>query len=81
MANVERMLKEDNVDYLTKAFPLHVAVEQGQEMMVQFLIASQADVNAVNGEGYTPLELAQFEENSGLEEMLREAGAESTTDN
>ena len=50
--------------------PLHWAVNEGHIDVVEFLLTSNADVNAKNALGATPLHLAAFKGNKGLARLL-----------
>jgi len=55
--------------------PLHVAAEQNQAAMAELLIARGADVEAVQGDGYTPLSRATFYKSAAVMALLKRHGA------
>lgn len=56
---------------------MHTAVNFGRSGIVRTLINYGADVNAVNKEGYTPLDRAIKHNTDSIIQMLRDAGAEN----
>jgi ankyrin repeat protein len=57
--------------------PLHRAAQDHHEKMAQFLIANGADVNAIDSQGRSPLDMAMEHPLSTTSELLREHSAVS----
>lgn len=57
--------------------PLHIAVSQGHNTVIPLLIASGANVNAVDGKQQTPLQIAVKINNLEAVKLLRESGADN----
>lgn len=55
--------------------PLMMAARNNQEELVRFLIEHGANVNAVAGDGATPLSLAEEEGHGNIVEILKASGA------
>jgi cytohesin len=55
--------------------PLQLAVENGHKDVVELLLANDADVNAKDDDGWTPLRYAAGDGQKGLAELLRQKGA------
>ena len=58
-----------------KMSPLHAAAEEGHADVVAFLLAHQADIEAKERNGYTPLTQAGWREHWGAAGLLMKAGA------
>ncbi len=58
---------------------LHLAATQGSVELGSFLIRYGAEVNTVNGDGKTPLDLARLAKNTGFEQLLLAYGAREGT--
>lgn len=54
---------------------IHYAVRNGNEELVRFLVKNGANVNAITADGKTPLSLSLSNENPGIAEILKTAGA------
>ncbi len=54
--------------------PLHLAAQQGSKEVVELLLANQADVNAKDSGGYTPLQWAIKRGHPDVAESLRKHG-------
>lgn len=50
--------------------PLHLAIEEGHEAMVELLLANKADVDATDKDGRTPMDLARAKNFSPIIEIL-----------
>lgn len=55
--------------------PLHLAVKAGFEEIVKLLVASGADVNAIDKSGLTPFQIAVMQENKALADFFLSKGA------
>jgi len=53
--------------------PLHMAAKFGQASQIEMLLIYGADVNALDGNGMTPLELARANNHNTIAERLLEA--------
>ncbi|WP_265014505.1 ankyrin repeat domain-containing protein [Wolbachia endosymbiont (group B) of Camptogramma bilineatum] len=78
--NVIKCLKDRkadiNIHNWRRYTPLHEAVEDGRQEMVQFLFENGADINAKTGpSGETPLHLAVAKGNAEIIRLLIEKGA------
>jgi ankyrin repeat protein len=60
----------------TRDTPLHEAAREGRTAVVEVLLASGAEVNALNNEGWTPLHNAAFRGQHDVIERLVRAGAD-----
>lgn len=59
----------------TGTTPLMMAVNASSPELVHFLVKHRADVNAIAGDGSTPLSLATGEGNQQMVALLKELGA------
>jgi cytohesin len=57
---------------------LHFAAANGYTNVTEFLLASKADVNAINNDGGTPLHLAVLNGYTDVAELLRQHGGQDT---
>lgn len=64
-----------NVKNKAHATPLHMAVSNGQEAVVEVLVANKADVNSKDWQGATPLKLAARNGYTDIVDLLRQYGA------
>ena len=65
----------DVVSRVTGQTPLHVAAWHGSLEMVEVLIKGNANLMAMDKEGWVPLQLAQFRNNVEVEHLLIDNGA------
>jgi 60kDa lysophospholipase len=71
---VEAGLDPDRPDY-DKRTPLHMAATAGQFAVVQYLIEREANVNALDRWGETPLQRALSGQHYGVVKLLKNCGA------
>ena len=82
--HVDARLREDpssvnaRVDQwdIPQATPLHCAADQGRAALAARLIEKGADVNVIAGNGYTPLDVADFMKAAEVVALLERHGAE-----
>ena len=63
-----------------KRTPLHVAAEEGEEVVVTFLLDKKADTNVADVDRNTPLDLAAEQRHKKVVDILVERSAPSTKD-
>jgi uncharacterized protein len=73
---VSRGAAVNDTDNFYKMSPLHAAAEEGQTEVVAFLLANQANIEAKERNGYTPLTQAGWREHWDAAKLLMKAGAE-----
>lgn len=56
--------------------PLHLAAELGYADIAKYLIAEKASVNAVDNAGYTPLHLAEVNNQPAVQKLIAAAGGQ-----
>ncbi|XP_054736680.1 ARF GTPase-activating protein Git [Anastrepha obliqua] len=61
-----------------RSTPLHVAAKFGQASQIELLIVYGADINAIDGNGLTPLEVAKVNNHNVIAERLLDAMYEVT---
>ena len=57
---------------------MHEAAEGGHKKVVELLILKGADINAKNGDGRTPLDLAIEHKNAEIADILRKHGGKKS---
>ena len=57
--------------------PLHEGAYNGNKEIVELLITSGADVNAMKIDGMTPVDMATFSNHNEIVELLRKHGAKT----
>ena len=57
--------------------PLHEGAYNGHKGIVELLITSGADVNAMKIDGMTPLDMATFSNHSEIADLLRKHGGKT----
>jgi ankyrin repeat protein len=58
-----------------KITPLHVAAEENQSAVAELLLERGAELEAVQGNGYTPLTAATYMESTDVMALLKRHGA------
>ncbi|CAD7014714.1 ARF GTPase-activating protein GIT2 [Ceratitis capitata] len=61
-----------------RSTPLHVAAKFGQASQIELLVANGADINAIDGNGLTPLEVAKSNNHNVIAERLLDSLYEVT---
>jgi len=85
LANVRLLLdhKADvnggKLDGAVKDRPLHLAIHVGARAIVEALLEKGADINLLNGQGYSPLHVAFGAGHPAIAELLLSRGASRTT--
>lgn len=69
---IDEMLEEEEEKETT---PTHLAVEEGYEGVVNYLVQEKRDINALNAGGDTPLHIAASKENENILTTLIRGGA------
>jgi ankyrin repeat protein len=64
-----------NAKYLDRSVPLHIAAAMGHKEVVKILIEEGGDVNEINADGHTPLDMA--ENHPEVANLLRKHGGKS----
>lgn len=77
-ARVSELSERKNADFPSGGFaPLHWATRDGNEAMIDLLLANGADINARNGDGSTPMMLAIVNDRFDIAAKLLKLGADA----
>ena len=84
MHMVKHLIEERGFSPNIKAYggtpALHWAIEHNRIQMIQFLLDHRADINKTNYDGFRPLHIATFENNTEAAKLLFQYGVDANTE-